>query len=84
MAGKAIKVAGIAAGLVAMTACSDGKVQRISSDAYLASSLSDISPSNCPSPDLGSSFFTILSSLLVASEDILCTFPRNQKKAIPL
>ena len=33
MAGKAIKVAGIAAGLVAMTACSDGKVQRISSDA---------------------------------------------------
>lgn len=33
MAGKAIKVAGIAVGLVAMTACSDGKVQRISSDA---------------------------------------------------
>lgn len=33
MAGKAIKVAGIAAGLVAMTACSDGKVQRISPDA---------------------------------------------------
>lgn len=33
MAGKAIKVAGIAAGLVVMTACSDGKVQRISSDA---------------------------------------------------
>ena len=33
MAGKAIKVAGIAAGLVAMTACSNGKVQRISSDA---------------------------------------------------
>ena len=33
MAGKAIKVAGIAAGLVAMTACSDGKVQRKSSDA---------------------------------------------------
>lgn len=33
MAGKAIKVAGIAAGLVAMTACSDGKLQRISSDA---------------------------------------------------
>lgn len=33
MAGKAIKVAGIAAGLVAMTACSDGKIQRISSDA---------------------------------------------------
>ena len=28
MAGKAIKVAGIAAGLVAMTACSDGKPQR--------------------------------------------------------
>ena len=33
MAGKAIKVAGIAAGLVAMTACSDGKVQSISPDA---------------------------------------------------
>lgn len=33
MAEKAIKVAGIAVGLVAMTACSDGKVQRISSDA---------------------------------------------------
>ena len=28
MAGKTIKVAGIAAGLVAMTACSDGKLQR--------------------------------------------------------
>ena len=33
MAGKAIKVAGIAAGLVAMTACSDGKVQSLSPDA---------------------------------------------------
>ena len=33
MAGKAIKVAGIAAGLVAMTACADGKSQRNSSDA---------------------------------------------------
>lgn len=32
MAGKAIKVAGIAAGLVAMTACSDGNPQRNSSD----------------------------------------------------
>ena len=33
IAGKAIKVVGIAAGLVALPACSDGKVQRISSEA---------------------------------------------------
>ena len=49
-----------------------------SSSAYLASSLNEISPSNCLSPGLGTSSFTILSSLLVASEDILCTFPSEQ------
>lgn len=32
MAGTAIKVAGVAAGIVAMTACSDGKIQRTVSD----------------------------------------------------
>ena len=32
MAGTAIKVAGVAAGIVAMTACSDGKLQRTVSD----------------------------------------------------
>lgn len=32
MAGTAIKVAGVAAGIVAMTACSDGKIQRTASD----------------------------------------------------
>lgn len=32
MAGTAIKVAGVAAGIVAMTACSDGKLQRTASD----------------------------------------------------
>lgn len=32
MAGMAIKVAGVAAGIVAMTACSDGKIQRTVSD----------------------------------------------------
>lgn len=32
IAGKAIKVVGIAAGLVALTACSDGKPQRNASD----------------------------------------------------
>lgn len=32
MAGTAIKVAGVAAGIVAMTACSDGNIQRTASD----------------------------------------------------
>lgn len=32
MAGTAFKVAGVAAGIVAMTACSDGKIQRTASD----------------------------------------------------
>ena len=32
MAGTAIKMAGVAAGIVAMTACSDGKIQRTVSD----------------------------------------------------
>lgn len=68
MAGTAIKVAGVAAGIVAMTACSDGNIQRTASDNAKQGRTAVIKPTADP-----------VSSKIFGAAEEMPSFPGGEK-----